>query len=228
MPGTTTCLVYGRGPSYLTLDINESNYDRIIKLKRCDCSRDPNRRCDVLVLYKDELHLNDAKEYDVHTCPVLKVWEFSPLVAVEEKNRPVHDHLKNKSVSIINGSAPGFRLLARRFGFEIDRYPRFSTGLAAILEALRVCAHPVTIVAFDNIAHNKSFGEYDNPSRLGCIRNMRCERQHDIAKEFEVIQVLKRIGAIRVPNITRVPERYESSAKIVIAQKGRSNISRRI
>jgi len=211
-----TCLLYGRGPSIVTSEVKDSKYDVVIRTKRCNCEKWPHARCDVLVLYEGELTAKSLREYDVARCKVDTVWLFDPFGergrGKGKEGRAQHKQLSNKHVHVFGNSTGKHGHFAQQLGFRTTSFPRFSTGIATILEALENCAHPITLLGFDNIVYNLTLGEADHPDRIGCVgRN--CERQHDFSKESNVIKLLKALGTVHAYPLSHIHEEYVEKAK---------------
>lgn len=211
-----TCVMYGRGPTILTSKVNESDYDVVIRMKQCNCKRWPDARCDVVVLYEGEIDAMGIAEYDINTCQVDNVWLFDPYG--KRKNKTEYEPLySNKTIHSFKTEGGKLDYIGRQFGFHPTSFPRFTTGMATILEAFDKCAHPITLVAFDNIAYNMTLGEADRPERLGCIIGTRCEQQHNLRMEAAMIKVLRLIGAVHTYPLSNISEEHVSIAKQVLS-----------
>jgi hypothetical protein len=162
-------LIIGRGPSALTTSANESRYDRVIRLKQCRCDAHGSSRCDILVFADIELYYQ-RNEYDVFRClrDVNEIWYFNMFNRGEGDETFIANdpELLRARVRMHQIDNEYLASVASPHGFERTCYPRLTTGMAAIVEALRVFPkHRIDLVGFDNLVNDADVGEFDHPER---------------------------------------------------------------
>lgn len=187
-------LVVGRGPSAYRKPIPEDNYDIIVKLKICNCNNPKiSKRCDILVLYANELYDPHCQNYDVHEHKdkIKHILYFNPFnKSIHTMNHPKTYGMKIKQMNqdYLNSQSLkyGFKYIERRFRNtpNYNPSPRLSTGLATILYLLKEYSnYNIFLLGFDNLVNNTRVGEFDNPYAFPT-------EAHDVHLEHQVLTKL--------------------------------------
>lgn len=154
-------LLVGRGPS-APQTVDAEAYDLVIKLKQCRSGR-----CDVVVFAADELISYPENEYDIFPDPPVslrEIWYFDMFDMGFRTTERMHQRLSHlKFHKICNEAIDD---AGSMYGFRLREYPRFTTGMATIVETLRQYPNAtVSLVGFDNLVHDTNIGEFDHPNR---------------------------------------------------------------
>jgi len=187
-------LVIGRGPSAYRKPIPENDYDIIVKLKICHCD-DPtiSKRCDILVLYANELFDPHCQYYDVHKHKhkIKHILYFNPF----NKSTHTMNHPKTYGMKIKQMNQDYLNMQSVKYGLKYvednlkntsnyNPSPRLSTGLATILYLLKEYSkYNIYLIGFDNLVNDTHLGEFDNPYAFPT-------EAHDIHKEHKILQQL--------------------------------------
>lgn len=197
-------LLIGRGPSAL-LKPDFSSYDLVIRLKQCWCKNEIKNRCDILVFNADEWITHPDGEYDIfQDCykHIDEVWYFDmfDLGSIQTKNEHMKAILNQiKCHKICNYN---INIIGKKYGFNLTKPPRFTTGMAAIIEVLRIYSDSyIDLIGFDNIVQNTNLGEFDHSERKvgwtpnGYVEIHNINMEHmllkDLVKKHEKLNVLQ-------------------------------------
>jgi hypothetical protein len=184
-------LIIGRGPSAYATKL-KVQFDRIIKLKKTNVLRNTDAldKCDILVFYGDEIK-NNYPEYktDLERTLYKEIWIFDAFSKYPEfKLKEQYAH--NVPIRVMNNEF--IKNYIKGTGLEWSSYPRLTTGMATIIQAVQMYRNPIYIKGFDNIVNNANVGEFDNLSRLTN------KSAHSIHLEHKMLNKLIQQGRVKI------------------------------
>jgi hypothetical protein len=188
-----TVLIMGRGPSaYDKVNIEPNRFDRVLKLKlcKCDCKTCFPNRCDIVAYHSGEFFGHEriiSKDYE--TCKSKEIWIFDAL-RTNRKIKKISDVAQFRKIS-----SDTIDYWAKRYGFNIKEHPRFTTGMASILEAIRVFKNPVYIKGFDALIKNDiTSGHHDDTGKPTTPNT----NVHSIPREHKLLMDLVNQGKVEI------------------------------